>query len=81
MLAERMKQGIALQDAGRIDDAVRTFEGIVGEDPGVADAWHRLGEITGPSLGARVPRKIAKTLAFRPVPAGQISFGAGRTAH
>ncbi len=50
MLAERMKQGIALQDAGRIDDAARTFEGIVGEDPGIADAWHRLGEIAARRL-------------------------------
>ena len=45
MFAERIRQGIALEESGRVDEAIRIYEDIVGKEPGAADAWHRLGDI------------------------------------
>ncbi len=67
MLAERIKRGIALEESGRVDEAIRLYENIVGKDPGAADAWHRLGDIAGQRADLeRAERFALKAVRLKP---------------
>ena len=41
----RLKQGLALQQAGKLQEAARIYSDIVEEQPDNAEAWHLLGTI------------------------------------
>ena len=67
MLAERIRQGIALEESGRVDEAIRIYEDIVGKHPEAADAWHRLGDIAAQRADMeRAERFALKAVRLKP---------------
>ncbi|MDJ0944606.1 MAG: sulfotransferase [Kiloniellales bacterium] len=64
---QALKQGIALQKAGRLLGAARVYARLVKEDDRNADAWHLLGTVEiGRGNFDAAERLIGKALALQP---------------
>ena len=65
--ASRLKQGLALQKAGKLREAAEVYSRLAAEAPDYADAWHLLGtvEIIGGKLESALTL-IEKALALAP---------------
>ncbi|MEO8360784.1 MAG: sulfatase-like hydrolase/transferase [Vicinamibacteria bacterium] len=61
------EKGLSLRQAGRLDEAIRVFEGVLRENPGMSDGWETLAQtlfLAGRPQEAR--RAFDRVIAFDP---------------